>query len=77
VVKGLKEQVANLERTLIINALHATGGIQSSAAVELGISERVLRYKMKIYGVHVKTKLSGRDIIVESLIPYKKRRVIS
>lgn len=32
-------------------ALEATAGHQSQAAEQLGISERMLRYKMKKYGL--------------------------
>jgi hypothetical protein len=31
--------------------VESTGGVQTQAASELGISERVLRYKMKKYGL--------------------------
>lgn len=75
--KGLKEQVEGLERRLILDALSKTKGIQVLAAKELGISERVLRYKMRKYRLRLKieTKLSQPDRIVEPLIPSKKQKV--
>ncbi len=44
--------VADLERTLIRQALLKAHGNQSQAARSLGISERNLRYKLKKYGAH-------------------------
>jgi transcriptional regulator with PAS, ATPase and Fis domain len=47
----LPRAVANLERELIRKALQSSAGNQSRAARHLGISERVLRYKLKKYGL--------------------------
>jgi transcriptional regulator with GAF, ATPase, and Fis domain len=63
--EGLKAQVQDLERRLIFEALEKTGGVQSKAAKELRVSERVLRYKMKKYGLKLETKLSHEDIFVD------------
>jgi DNA-binding NtrC family response regulator len=65
VQEGLKRQVGTLEKNLILAALEKCGGVQSRAAKELGISERVLRYKMKKYGLKLETKLSEHDRIVD------------
>ncbi|MEK6684239.1 MAG: helix-turn-helix domain-containing protein [Nitrospirota bacterium] len=70
--KGLKEQVAKLERRLILNALEAADWKQSLAAKELWISERVLRYKMRKYGLKLETKLSLSDRIVDATVPLRK-----
>jgi two-component system response regulator AtoC len=43
--------LTGIERQAIRAALERHGGIQTQAAAELGISERVLRYKMKKYGL--------------------------
>ena len=67
--KNLKEQVAELERSLMLDALQRARGIQSRAAVLLGISDRVFRYKLKKHNIKMKTKLSDRDIIVEIHVP--------
>jgi two-component system NtrC family response regulator len=45
----LPDVVAELERRAIAEALERHGGVQTQAAESLGISERVLRYKMKKY----------------------------
>lgn len=48
---SLKERVEALERQLIKEALRDSEGNQSKAALSLGISERMLRYKLKKYGL--------------------------
>jgi Nif-specific regulatory protein len=51
-LKGsLNETLDTVERGLIIDALKESGGIQIRAAEKLGISERVLRYKLKKYNI--------------------------
>ena len=49
--KDLPGVLADIERQAIESALERTGGIQTQAAESLGISERVLRYKMRKYGL--------------------------
>jgi two-component system NtrC family response regulator len=50
--KSLPEFLEEIERDSILNALHQHQGVQTKAAESLGISERVLRYKIKKYGIH-------------------------
>ncbi|MFH1080494.1 MAG: sigma-54 dependent transcriptional regulator [Pseudomonadota bacterium] len=47
----LRGSVEELERKLIIEAMEKTGDHQTKAAELLGISERMLRYKLKKYGL--------------------------
>jgi two-component system NtrC family response regulator len=47
----LPDLLAGIERQAIRAALERHGGVQTQAAAELGISERVLRYKMRKYGL--------------------------
>jgi two-component system NtrC family response regulator len=49
--KTLPEALEEIEKESILNALHQHQGVQTKAAESLGISERVLRYKMKKYGI--------------------------
>jgi DNA-binding NtrC family response regulator len=49
--KSLPESLEEIEKDLIIKALHQHQGIQTKAAESLGVSERVLRYKLKKYGI--------------------------
>lgn len=51
---SLTEIIANKERELIVDALKKTGGRQRDAARELGVTERILGYKIKKYGIHPK-----------------------
>lgn len=50
----LNRRLASLERQLLIEALERHNWVQTHAAEELGISERVLRYKMEKLGVSKK-----------------------
>lgn len=48
---SLNETLDTVERGLILEALNEAGGVQTRAAEKLGISERVLRYKIKKYKI--------------------------
>lgn len=48
---SLKEAVEDLERTMVKKAMDETANHQTKAADILGISERMLRYKLKKYGL--------------------------
>ena len=50
----LIEIIANTEKELIIDALKRSGGQQRKAAKQLGITERILGYKIKKYGIRPK-----------------------
>jgi two-component system NtrC family response regulator len=45
------ERVEAFEKGLILEALEASGGVQTRAAAALGMTERHLRYKLKKYGL--------------------------
>lgn len=47
----LAENLEAVEREMIVSALEKTDWVQTKAAELLGISERVLRYKMKKGGI--------------------------
>jgi two-component system NtrC family response regulator len=49
--RSLPETLEEIERLRITQALAKSRGVQTQAAEDLGISERVLRYKMKKYGI--------------------------
>jgi two-component system NtrC family response regulator len=46
---ALREALETLERRMVQKAMEETGGNQSRAAESLGLSERMLRYKLKKY----------------------------
>lgn len=49
----LDQKLADIEKTLIMEALRATGGVQSRAAERLGINQRSLWHRVKKYGIDV------------------------
>jgi two-component system NtrC family response regulator len=51
--KSLPDSLEEIEKGLILKALDQHQGIQTRAAESLGISERVLRYKIKKYGIRI------------------------
>ena len=51
---SLTEIIANKERELIVDALKKCGGRQRNAARELGVTERILGYKIKKYAIDPK-----------------------
>ncbi len=50
----LKERVERIERLEIKKALKENGGVKSRTARALGVTERILSYKMKLYGLEKK-----------------------
>jgi len=47
----LSERLSTVEQEMILSALEKSGWVQTRFAEMLGISERVLRYKMKKGGI--------------------------
>ena len=47
----LRRSLEELEKKLVVEAMEKSGDHQSHAAAQLGISERMLRYKLKKYGL--------------------------
>ncbi|MEK6690435.1 MAG: helix-turn-helix domain-containing protein [Nitrospirota bacterium] len=48
---SLKEKVAEIEKEEIINALEECNWVMARAAKKLGITERMIGYKIKKYGI--------------------------
>lgn len=48
---SLKERIGEIEREEIINALRECNWIIAKAARKLGITERMIGYKIKKYGI--------------------------
>ena len=51
---SLTEVIENKEKELIIDSLKKHNGQQRKAAKELGVTERILGYKIKKYGIFPK-----------------------
>ena len=47
----LLKKIENLEKAEIIRSLEETKGVISHASLKLGITERMMYYKMKKYGI--------------------------
>jgi len=63
----LSEKIKELEKEAIRKALKECGWIQARAARKLGITERMINYKIKKYGIAIKevtnnnAKVSSED----------------
>lgn len=57
----LKETIAEVEKRLIVETLKEVNWIQARAARKLGISPRMLSYKIKKYGITIKPKKRRRE----------------
>jgi Nif-specific regulatory protein len=51
---SLKNRIKEMEREEIINALRECDWVMARAARRLGITERMIGYKIKKYGIRVK-----------------------
>ncbi len=49
----LKSNIADVERHIIASALRRTGGNQAEAARQLGTTKRILKYRIRKYGIDV------------------------
>ena len=54
---SLKDRIEKLERAEIIKALEACNWVMARAAKMLGITERMIGYKIRKYGIRVKEVL--------------------
>ena len=53
-METLKEKIKELEREEIIHALKECDWVMARAAKRLGITERMIGYKIKKYGLRIK-----------------------
>ena len=53
-MNSLKDEVELLEKKAIINALEECDWVQAKTAVKLGITERMIGYKIKKYKIKIK-----------------------
>ena len=50
----LKDKINNLEKNAILKALRECSWVQARAARKLGITERMIGYKIKKYGIVIR-----------------------
>jgi len=61
-METLKHKIEELEKEEIVNALRKSGWVMSKAARMLGITERVIGYKINKYGIRTKeVRWIGQD----------------
>jgi DNA-binding NtrC family response regulator len=58
--KNLDERLAEIEKSLIIDALRRTGGIQVRATELLGINQRSLWHRIKKHDIDVRSIKNGK-----------------
>lgn len=61
-MKSLRDKVADIEKDAIINALKECNWVMAKAARELGITERMIGYKIKKYGITKEVKKDEKRI---------------
>ena len=50
-MNSLKDKITEMEREQIVKALRESNGVMASAARQLGITERMIGYKIKKLGL--------------------------
>jgi transcriptional regulator with GAF, ATPase, and Fis domain len=53
-MESLKDKIKDIEREEIIHALKDSDWVMARAAKKLGITERMIGYKIKKYGLRIK-----------------------
>jgi len=54
VMDTLKQKIQEIEREEIVNALRECNWVMAKAARKLGITERMIGYKVRKYGLRIK-----------------------
>ena len=61
-MNSLKDKITEMEREQIVKALRESNGVMASAARQLGITERMIGYKIKKYGIQKEGGRSSREV---------------
>ena len=64
-MESLKKKLREIEKDEIIHALKECNCVRARAARMLGITERMIGYKIKIYGLRIKAMGSVEDSGIE------------
>ena len=64
-MESLKKKLREIEKDEIIHALKECNCVRARAARMLGITERMICYKIKIYGLRIKAMGSVEDSSTE------------
>ena len=57
----LKEKITELEREAIVSALKESDGVMARAARMLGITERIIGYKIKKLGISIRKEYEREE----------------
>lgn len=57
----LKDKIKDMEKEAILKALKECNWIRARAARTLGITERIIGYKIKKYGIEIKEVTDGQS----------------
>jgi len=60
-MESLTEKIREIEKEEILNALRESAWVMSRAAKRLGITERMIGYKIKKYGIKREVKFTERE----------------
>ena len=63
----LKDKVKDMEKVSILKALRECNWVQARAARKLGITERMIGYKIKKYGIVIKEVVGKEELGVSRL----------
>ncbi len=58
---SLSNRIETYEKEAIINALRDCKNVMAQAAKQLGITERMIAYKIKKYGITIRKGVYGSD----------------
>jgi hypothetical protein len=62
----LKKQIEQMEKEAILNALEERRWVRAGAARKLGITERMIGYTIKKYGLEIKGVTYGEAKVINS-----------
>ncbi len=62
----LKDKISEMEKESIVDALEKCSWVKARAARQLGITERMIGYKIKKYGIGIKEMNEGEAKISDS-----------
>ncbi len=69
--KILKDKIESLEKVAILEALEHCYGVQARAARKLGITERMIGYKIKKYAIKIKEVTYGEADVNDADVNYQ------
>ena len=72
-MESLKKKVEDLEREEILHALRECGWVMARAARKLGITERMIGYKIMKYGIRKEETEEKATVEISGIVPIHGR----